>query len=147
MGTISKRMKKTNWLNVTNRINSERFQIPAGWETKEQVAESLQCSPDKVAELLKPGIASGDIERSTFPTWNEKRRLVEQVVCYREKPADAPQAASKVTTPGKGPDSLQDRIAAKIRANPGLSNAAIAKQFHVMHGVNAAKVAEVRAMV
>lgn len=80
-------MKKTNWLNVTNRINSDRFQIPAGWETKDQVAESLQCDPKRVADLLKPGIESGHIERKQFPMWIEARRLVEQVVCYRENQA------------------------------------------------------------
>ncbi len=137
-------MKKTNWLNVTNRINSDRFQIPAGWETKEQVAESLQCDPKRVADLLKPGIETGHIERKQFPMWIEARRLVEQVVCYREKATQAEVQPGKVSAPGSAPESLQDRIAAKIRANPGKSNRDIAKMFW-RHGLKAADIAKVRA--
>ena len=129
----------TNWLKLTNKINAERFQIPDGWETREQVAESLQCAPDKVADLLKAGIQAGDIERAQFPVWCESRRMAIPTTCYREAQSDKPQAA----TPAKG--GLDERITDAIRRFPGLSNSAIAKRFHVMHGVSAGTVAAVRA--
>lgn len=73
----------TNWKEAVNKVNRDKYVIPAGWDTKEQVAESLECSPDRVNDLLRPGIQSGDIERQTFSVWNEQRRMTEQVVCYR----------------------------------------------------------------
>ena len=128
---------KTNWLKLTNKINADRFQIPAGWETREQVAESLQCAPDKVADLLKAGIQAGDIERAQFPVWCESRRMAIPTTCYREAQSDKPQTTAK---PG-----LEERITDAIRRFPALTNAAIAKRFHVSHGVKAGTVAAVRA--
>ena len=64
-------------------INASRYQIPVGWQTREQVAVELQCDPDRVADLLKPGLQSGDFERKDFPVWDSARRLAARVVCFR----------------------------------------------------------------
>ena len=125
---------KTNWLAVTNRINKDRYRIPAGWETKEQVAESLQCDPGRVHELLRPAIASGEVERQEFSVWDDKRRCTVRVACYR-------LAQSQSGKQSQGADSLNDRIAASIRRNPNHTNNQIAKNFN---GVCAADVAAVR---
>jgi hypothetical protein len=125
---------KTNWLKITNRINQDRYKIPDGWETKEQVAESLQCAPDKVPDLLKAGINAGDIEKAQFPIWSDARRMAVPTTCYREAQKDQPQAKH----------DLAGRIADAIRRFPALSNSAIAKRFHVSHGVKAADVERVR---
>ena len=131
---------KTNWLRITNRINAERFQVPDGWETREQVAESLQCAVDKVADILKAGIQAGDIERATFPVWSDSRRMAIPTTCYREaRGSDAPQAQ-----PDAKP-SIPQRIEEAIRRFPGHSNSEIAKRFHLKHGVKAATVAAIRA--
>lgn len=108
---------KNNWNKTVNDINRERYTIPAGWDTKEQVAESLQCSPDRVADLLKPGIQAGQIERQDFPVWDEARRLTTRVVCYREKPA-----------PGAPTDSLEHgRVIRALTRDPSKSDVTIAK--------------------
>jgi hypothetical protein len=125
---------KTNWKTTINRINSERFQIPDGWETKEQVSASLECDPDRVGEILKPGIQSGDVERQEFPTWDEKRRMTVRVVCYR--PRQREEAKPIAST-------LEDRIRECIRRNPGKSNSKIADSFKGK-GVNAAMVEKLR---
>lgn len=138
---------KTNWLKLTNKINSERFQIPAGWETKEQVAESLQCSPDKVPDLLKPGLQTGDIERAEFPIWDEKRRMAVKVTCYREAVSEAlpePLQYKPKGKPGRKTfGTLEERILAKIKENPHDSDAKIAKRFH-RYNLKAADIAAVR---
>lgn len=85
----------TNWKQTVNRINNERYRVPEGWETREQVAASLQCDPARVNDILKPGIASGDIERQEFPVWNSDRRMTTRVACYRLRPAGAAKAAEK----------------------------------------------------
>lgn len=129
---------KTNWLKVTNDINRKRFQIPPGWETRDQVAASLQCAPERVADLLKPGIQSGDIEKEDFATWDEKRRVSVRVTCYREKNADG-EAPEKPTASA----SLEARIIAKIHEQPTASNSAIAAIFR-RQKLRAGDVARVR---
>jgi hypothetical protein len=110
-----------NWLKTVNRINRDRFQIPEGWDTKEQVAANLQCDPSKVADILKPGIASGDIERKEFPTWDEKRRMSVRVTCYRIAGAES---SPKVSHP-----AVSEKILASIKRNPKHSDIAIAKNI------------------
>ena len=110
-----------NWLKTVNRINRNRFQIPEGWDTKEQVAANLQCDPSKVADILKPGIASGDIERKEFPTWDEKRRMSVRVTCYRIAEAE--------TKPSANTKSVEQKILASIKRNPKHSDTAIAKNI------------------
>lgn len=66
-----------------NDINRKRYVIPPLWDTKETVAASLQCDPSRVADILKPGILSGDIECQTFAVWDDNRRMVVRVTCYR----------------------------------------------------------------
>jgi hypothetical protein len=114
---------KTNWLKTVNEINSKRFVIPDGWETRDQVAESLQCDPAKVADIMKPGVASGDIERQTFPLWDAARRMAVSIVCYRLA-GQGPKAPIK---PARGP--LETRIAASILRNPRHTDFQIAKNF------------------
>lgn len=127
---------KTNWLAVTNRINKERYRIPDGWDTKEQVAESLQCDPSRVHDLLRAAIASGEVERQEFPTWDDKRRCTVRVACYRAATSKQEPHQSTVKLP-----SLHDRVAASIKRNPRHTDGQIAKNFA---NANAAFVASVR---
>lgn len=124
---------KTDWTKTVNAINRSRYTIPEGWDTRDQVAESLQCDPDKVADILKPGVQSGEIERQEFPVWDDKRRLTTRVVCYRiagEKPP--------VET---GRPRLYERIAAAIARNPKKTNREIARNIR---GSSSGEVAKVR---
>jgi hypothetical protein len=125
---------KTNWLKLTNEINRKRYTIPDGWETRDQVAESLQCAPDKVADLLKPGVQSGDIERREFPVWDDTRRLAVRITCYRIATSE-PEPAKTTNA------SLEDRIRASIIRNPTYGNHQIAKNIK---GATSAMVAHVR---
>jgi hypothetical protein len=118
---------KTNWIKTVNEINHKRFTIPLGWETRDQVAESLQCAPDKVADILKPGIASGDIEKMDFPVWDEKRRLSVKVTCFRL--ADSQSPAPLTVSIDDIPAEKVTRILACIGRNPDLSDRLIAKKL------------------
>ena len=121
---------KNNWKKTIDQINAERFTVPPGWDTKDKVAADLECAPDRVSDILKPGIASGEIERKEFSVWNAGRRMTEKVVCYRVVGA---QPAA---------DTMEDKIRRAIKANPGKTDGAIAKN---LSGVLAADVAKVRA--
>jgi hypothetical protein len=131
---------KTNWTKKVNEINHKRFTIPPGWETKEQVAESLDCSPDKVADLLKPGIQSGDIERQDFALWDDKRRMAVKVVCYRV--AGTTEPTPPTSSVADIPAEKVTRILACIGRNPGLSDRLIAKK---LSNVRSSEIAAVRA--
>lgn len=129
-------MSKTNWIKAVNDINHTRYTIPEGWDTRDKVAESLQCSPDKVADLLKPGIQSGDIEKQDFPVWDANRRMTVRVTCYR--------LAGEKREPKERPErggTLDDRIRASILKHPGKTDREIAK---VVFGARSADVAAVR---
>lgn len=127
-----------NWAKTIAKINKERFTIPAGWDTREQVAKALQCDPDRVLDILKPGLASGEIERKEFATWDEKRGKAVRVPCFRVCGDGLPEPASK---PQNVQQTLNERIAASIRRNPGHSDAKIADNFR---GIRAGDVAKIR---
>lgn len=133
---------KTNWTKTVNEINRKRYVIPEGWETKEQVAESLQCAPDRVAEMLKPGIANGDIERQEFSVWDEKRRLASRVTCYRLATGEAPKSVAATGSKESATGSKEERIRAAILRHPGLSNYGVA---HKLHKVTAVDVKRIKA--
>jgi len=141
-------MSKINWNKTITEINKKRFSIPAGWETKEEVAASLQCDPDRVTDILKPGIASGDIERQEFPVWDDKRRLTVRVPCYRlagDKVAPVVAKAPEAKSSGKrGPKTAprDERIRAAIKRFPEKTDAGVAK---ALFGVKGYEVAAIRA--
>lgn len=142
---------KNNWTDSVNAVNRELYTIPSGWDTREQVAATLQCSPDRVQDLLKPGLAAGKFESRQFSVWDEKRRLAIKVVCYRVVPDgepaddDTPAATPKVgksSSAGRKSIPMSDRIKTAILANPGSSDGAVA---HKVFGARAPDVARVRA--
>jgi len=127
-----------NWAKTIAKINKERFTIPAGWDTREQVAKALQCDPDRVLDILRPGLASGEIERKEFATWDEKRRMAVRVACFRVCGDEQPETPAK---PEKAPQTLNQRIAASIRKYPHKTDSEISDSFK---GARAADVAKVR---
>jgi hypothetical protein len=133
---------KTNWTKKVNEINHKRFTIPPGWETKEQVAESLECSPDKVADLLKPGIQSGDIDRQEYPVWDDKRRMAVKVTCYRVADKGVPRPEPPTSSITDIPAEKVVRIMAALGRHPGKSDRDVAKN---VFKTKASEVAAVRA--
>lgn len=124
----------SKWLKTINRINTSRFQIPAGWQTREQVAVELQCDPDRVADLLKPGLQSGDFERKDFPVWDSSRRMTVRVVCYRVCGGDDKPAPKAKAAPASETD---EKIRQAIERNPSKDDRLISKAV-------SAKIADVR---
>lgn len=81
---------KTNWRQTVSKLNKKNFSWPAGWDTREKIAEELECSPERVSDILAPGIRSGEIEKSAFPVWDEVLQRKVMVVGYRERKAAEP---------------------------------------------------------
>lgn len=86
-----------NWKNEVNRINKAAYCWPKGWSTREEIAEQLECSPDRVREVLAPGIKSGDIEVKDFQVWEDGRKI--RKTGYRKVVAES--AAEKPKTKRK----------------------------------------------
>lgn len=74
---------KTNWNKAVNEINRKRYMIPKGWDSRDVVAEQLGCPPERVGELLRAGIQSGEIERQEFPVWDEAKKTTVKILCYK----------------------------------------------------------------
>lgn len=77
-------MNKTNWKKVHEKILNKTHQPPQGWDSREYVASQLQCSPEKVSQILSPGIKAGEIEVKIFSVWDKNLKRVVQRTFYRE---------------------------------------------------------------
>lgn len=73
-----------NWKTYVEKKNAKTFVLPAGWDSREDIAEQLECSPDKVDDHLRPSLKSGDVEKSIFPVWDGVLKRMVRVVAYRE---------------------------------------------------------------
>ena len=73
-----------NWKNIVSSSNARQYKWPAGWQTREQVAEELECSRDRVSDVLAPAIEQGLVERKSFPVWDQTTRRKIMVTGYRE---------------------------------------------------------------
>jgi hypothetical protein len=135
---------KNNWRKTIDTINAERFTIPEGWDTRDQVAISLECAPEKVLDLLKPGIASGEIERGEFSVWNMKRRQTEKVVCFRVVQQQESKKQQNVPDAPATQPTVEQRIIRALKAYPGLSDSAVARK---LNKVSTQQVAAVRKKV
>lgn len=54
-------------------MNTAAYSWPKGWSSREEIAEQLECSAERVREVLGPGIKAGTIEFKDFKTWEDGR--------------------------------------------------------------------------
>lgn len=86
-----------NWKNIVEKQNASLYRWPAGWDTREQVAAQLECSPDRVSTILAPGIKDGSIEVKAFPVWDKVMKRTTKVMGYRQRPERETATAPKST--------------------------------------------------
>jgi hypothetical protein len=58
------------WKKLVNKQNQKHFAWPEGWDTAEQIAEQLECSPERVREHLSPSIKAGEVECKQHTIWD-----------------------------------------------------------------------------
>lgn len=73
-----------NWKTVVEKKNAEIYKLPPGWDTRDKVAEDLECSPERVAEVLRPAVKSGEVEQKVFPVWDRETKRILRVTAYRQ---------------------------------------------------------------
>ena len=98
-----------DWKKYAQKKNAETYVIPSPWESREKVAESLGCSPEKVDDNLRAGLNSKEIQKQSFAVWDSKLERKVMTVAYAhvsklKKPdgsADALEQARKLKQQGK----------------------------------------------
>lgn len=58
------------WKKLLHKQNARHYAWPPGWDTAEQIAEQLECSPERVREHLAPSIRAGEVECKQFTIWD-----------------------------------------------------------------------------
>jgi hypothetical protein len=114
-----------NWKNLLNKTNASTFKWPEGWDTREEVAEQLECSPDRVREVLAPAIRAGTVEVKEFKIW-ETGRFVRKTG-FRAAADSSPAPAKAVLAPGL-------RVQTRRGASQGVVTEASAEGFTVDWG-------------
>lgn len=78
-----------NWKQIVEKKNAEIYKLPEGWDSREKVAEDLDCAPERVHEILRPALKAAEVEQKIFPVWDKLNKRVIRVTAYRtvSKPA------------------------------------------------------------
>lgn len=95
-----------NWKSFVEKKNAETFVLPEGWDSREVVADQLECSPEKVDDNLRPALKSGEVIKQQFKVWNADLKRLVFVVAYSraKKQAETPldiEAMRKMKKDGK----------------------------------------------
>jgi hypothetical protein len=73
-----------NWRNFVEESHAKAFKLPPGWDSKEKIADDLECAPDSVRRLLAPAIKAGSIDSNVFPVWCHVTKKIVRVTAYRK---------------------------------------------------------------
>ena len=84
-----------NWKTHVETQSAKLYVLPPGWDSREKIADQLECSPDRVRVQLAPGLKAGTIEMNVFPVWDKVTKRVIRVTAYREKPEKVAKPAKK----------------------------------------------------
>ena len=74
-----------NWKQLVEAQNRRTYVLPPGWDSRDKIAEQLECSVDNVRVLLGPAIRAKSVEVSVFPVWDEVTKKVVRVTAYRRR--------------------------------------------------------------
>jgi hypothetical protein len=72
-----------NWKQLVEAQNRRTYVLPPGWDSRDKIAEQLECNPDNVRVLLGPAIRAKTVEVNTFPLWDDITKKVVRVTAYR----------------------------------------------------------------
>ena len=93
-----------NWNALVEAQNRKTYVLPLGWDSRDAIAEQLECSPDRVRVLLGPALRAKTVETSVFPVWDEVTKKVIRITAYRKRPTGVP-AKSPSAAPCSSPSA------------------------------------------
>jgi hypothetical protein len=76
-----------NWKTFVEADNARTYVLPAGWDSREEIADQIGCAEDSVRQRLAPAIKSGAVESNVFPVWDDVTKRIIRVTAYRKVPA------------------------------------------------------------
>lgn len=74
-----------NWKSLVEAQNRKTYVLPLGWDSRDKVAEQLECSVDNVRVLLAPAIRAKAVEVQQFPVWDDIIKKVVRITAYRRR--------------------------------------------------------------
>lgn len=74
-----------NWKQLVEAQNRKTYVLPPGWDSRDKVAEQLECSVDNVRVLLGPAIRNKTVEVQQFPIWDDITKKVVRITAYRRR--------------------------------------------------------------
>ncbi len=78
-----------NWKSLVEAQNKKTYVLPQGWDSRDRVAEQLECNVDNVRVLLGPAIRNKTVEVQQFPVWDDVTKKVIRITAYRRRVTDA----------------------------------------------------------
>jgi len=78
-----------NWKALVEAQNKKTYVLPQGWDSRDRVAEQLECNVDNVRVLLGPAIRNKTVEVQQFPVWDDVTKKVIRITAYRRRITDA----------------------------------------------------------
>jgi hypothetical protein len=78
-----------NWKSLVEAQNKKTYVLPQGWDSRDRVAEQLECNVDNVRVLLGPAIRNKTVEVQQFPVWDDVTKKVIRITAYRRRITDA----------------------------------------------------------
>lgn len=112
-----------NWKNYVEKKNAKTYVLPEGWDSRDKIAEQLECSPDKVDDHLRPALKSGEVIKQSFKVWDEGQKRLLFVVAYRE--AEQETAATEFDLARAAAMKKEGKTYAEIGTALGFSSNAV----------------------
>lgn len=73
-----------NWKKLVESKNSKTFVLPEGWDSRETIAQQLECSPEKVRDHLRPAIQAKEVLEQRFNVWDAGLKRCVMVTAFKE---------------------------------------------------------------
>lgn len=81
-----------NWKTYVEKKNAKTYVLPQGWDSRETIAEQLDCTPDKVDDHLRPALKSGEVIKQSFKVWDANQKRLVFVIAYQEAKKVTPKS-------------------------------------------------------
>lgn len=73
-----------NWKNYVEKKNAKTYVLPDGWDSRETIAEQLECSPEKVRDHLRPALQAKEVLEQRFNVWDAGLKRCVMVTAFKE---------------------------------------------------------------
>ena len=121
MANLFRGLIMANWNKIVEDHNRENYKWPKGWDSRDTVAEQLDCSPERVAEQLSAAIKSGEVEKKAITYWDDE--LKRKVTSFGYRPMV--RVSEKVSLTIKWPPPEGTKVSR--RSNPNSKGTYIGK--------------------